>query len=56
MEKEFRLVFTGNEVDLIYQALMELPAKVSMPTIEKLRLQVKEALTPEEDVINEKEE
>ena len=46
MEKKFKLEFTDREVDIIYQALIELPAKISMPVIETLKSQLINILNP----------
>lgn len=46
MEKKFNLEFTDREVDIIYQALIELPAKISMPVIETLKSQLISILNP----------
>ena len=46
MEKKFKLEFTDREVDIIYQALIELPAKISMPVIETLKAQLVNILNP----------
>ena len=46
MEKKFNLEFTDREVDIIYQALIELPAKISMPVIETLKSQLINILNP----------
>ncbi len=45
MEKKFKLEFTDREVDIIYQGLMELPAKISIPVIETLKVQLTAILT-----------
>ena len=41
MEK-FNLVVTLQELDTIYKSLLEMPAKYSLPVLQKLEIQVKE--------------
>jgi hypothetical protein len=45
MEKEFEFKVTEKEVNLIFQALAELPFKLSVEIINKLQKQVNDQLT-----------
>jgi len=53
-ENKFTLVFTDREVDIVYQALLELPAKISMPVIDTLKYQlsaiISEMEKPKEEI------
>lgn len=46
-ERKFKLELTENQINVIYQSLLELPAKFSMPVMEELKKQLSVILNEE---------